>query len=59
MGLVVRSLRELDQSKLHGVVTIGGRRFALHHHARSGLQQRDRNNLPVGAEHLAHPDLFA
>ncbi len=57
-GRVLR-FRILHQTELNRIVTVGGRRLALHHHARSRLQQRHGHHLPVGAEHLRHPDLFA
>src|SRR5579859_3848326 len=54
-----RRLDELEQPQLDRVVAIGGRRLALHHHARPRLEQSDRNHLPVRPENLRHPDLFA
>ena len=54
-----RRLDELKQAELHRVVAVGGGRLALHHHARSRFQQRDRHYLPVRPEHLRHSDLFA
>src|SRR6185369_14477957 len=50
-------LDEFEQAELHRVVAVGGGRLALHHHARSGLEQSDRNHLPVRPEYLRHADL--
>jgi hypothetical protein len=50
---------KLHQTQLNGVVAVGGGRLALHHHARTRLQQRHRDSLTVGPEHLRHTDLFA
>src|SRR5207248_3939574 len=51
-------LNELDQAELHRIVSVGGRRLALHHHARTRLQQRDRHHLPIGPENLRHSNLL-
>src|ERR1700752_2143857 len=52
-------LHELEQSELHRIVAVRSGRLALHHHARPGLQQRDRNPLPVREKDLLHTDFFA
>src|SRR5262245_39249800 len=54
-----RRLDELEQAKLHRVIAVGSRRLALHHHARTRLEQSHRNHLPVRPEDLRHPDLFS
>src|ERR1700728_901031 len=51
--------RELDESKLHGIVAVGGRRLALCDHARPRLHERHRDYLSVGGEHLRHSDFLA
>src|SRR5581483_1044041 len=45
-------LGELHESKLYGIVSVRCRRLALHHHARSGFENRDGNHLAVRPEHL-------
>src|ERR1035437_8617305 len=52
-------LDELEQAELRRVVTVDGRRLALHHHARSGFQQRHRHHPPVRPEQLRHSNLLA
>jgi hypothetical protein len=52
-------LYELDEAQLNRIVTVGGRRFSLHHHARSRLEQRDRHSLSVSLEDLGHSDFLA
>ncbi len=54
-----RGLGKFHKSKLHGVVAIGNRRLALNHNTRSRLEQRNRHNLSIRAEHLRHPDFLA
>src|SRR6185295_8910103 len=54
-----RRFHELDQSQLHGVVAVDGRRPPLDHHARSRFEQRHRHGLSIRAEDLGHSDFFA
>src|ERR1017187_119678 len=51
-------LDELHQAELHGVIPVRGGRLALHHRARTRLEQGDRHRLSVGPEHLRHSDFF-
>src|SRR5262249_14639933 len=43
-------LDEFHQTQLHRIVSVRGGRLALRHHARTRLQQRHRDGLPVGTE---------
>jgi hypothetical protein len=54
-----RGLCEFHQAELHRVVTVSGGRLALDHHAGSRLEQRDWNDLAVGAKYLRHSDFLA
>ena len=49
----------LHQAQLHRIIALGDGRLALHHHARTGLEQRDRHRLAVCAEHLRHSNFLA
>src|SRR5208283_1761451 len=59
-GGLVNPLRldELGQAELHRVVPIRAGRLALHHRARTRLEQGDRHSLSVGPEHLRHSDFL-
>src|SRR5688572_10215145 len=48
----------LDQAELDRVVAVDGGRLALHHHARSRFQDRDRDHLAVWPEDLGHANFF-
>src|SRR5207244_11539235 len=52
-------LDELDQTELNRIVAVRGRRLALHHHARPGLEQSNRHHLSIRPEHLRHSNLLA
>ena len=59
-GLVnPRRLDELEQTELHRVIAVGGRRLPLDHHARPRFEQSDRHDLAIGPKNLSHPDLFS
>jgi len=52
---LVQFLGKLDQSQLHGVVSVRGWGLPLHDHAWASLQHRNRNNLPVGRNTCVMP----
>src|SRR4051812_8439705 len=49
-------LHELDKADLNGIVAIGSRGLSLHHYAGTSLHHGHGNYLPIGPEHLCHPD---
>src|SRR5882724_5966445 len=49
----------LHQAKLHRIIAVGSGRLALHYHARTSLQQGDRDYLSIRPEDLGHADFFA
>ena len=54
-----RTLDELHQADLRRFVTIFSGGLALRHHARAGLQHRDRAHVAFAVEQLRHADFFA
>ena len=58
LGQLLR-LNTFDQTELNGVIAIRDRSLALNNHAGTRLEHGDRNHLPVRAEYLGHPQLFA
>src|SRR6185437_3610925 len=51
-----RTLHELDQSDLHGVVAVAGRALALRNYARSSLQHGNGTHLSALVKNLRHAD---
>jgi hypothetical protein len=55
----LRTLHELDQSDLRGLIAVPGQRLQLGDHARACLQDGDGVDLAPLVKHLRHADLLA